>query len=341
MKQAPPILLLLVILAAAGVYAYSSLRPKALTLTGIVTTNDVHREPPGGRTARPAAGERGRRRQEGPAPGHHHARRAQGRHRLLRAERRRAVLAGARVGGRAALRAEPDRATRPRRRSRRWPRPRPRCRRRVADLDAANATYARTQDLARQQIASAQDLDQARAACGRRAGEARRAQEAGRGPAGGGGAGARQRRAGRRCAGARCRPRSTQEAAAAAQRTKADVRLAYTEIHAPDRRARGRARGARRRVREPGPARASRWSTPTTSGCAPTSRRPTSSACASATPSPCASPPGAERPGTVFYRGRRRGLRHPARREPHQARHQDLRDPPPRRQRATAPWPWA
>ena len=35
------IVLPLVILAAAGVYAYSSMRSKTLTLTGIVTTNDV------------------------------------------------------------------------------------------------------------------------------------------------------------------------------------------------------------------------------------------------------------------------------------------------------------
>ena len=36
-----------------------------------------------------------------------------------------------------------------------------------------------------------------------------------------------------RCAAARSRPTQQQQAAAAAQRAKADVRLAYTEIHAP------------------------------------------------------------------------------------------------------------
>ena len=38
-------------------------------------------------------------------------------------------------------------------------------------------------------------------------------------------------------------------------------------------------------------------------------------------------PSGARREGTVFYRGRRRRLRHAARRQPHQARHQDVRNP--------------
>ena len=70
-----------------------------------------------------------------------------------------------------------------------------------------------------------------RVRCG--AGAGRRAQEAGGCAALRRRAGAIERRAGRRSAAARCRRCSCQQAAANAQRTKADVRLAYTEIHAP------------------------------------------------------------------------------------------------------------
>src|SRR5262245_61641215 len=41
MKKLPRILIPLIVVVGAAVYAFSSLRPKALTLTGIVTTNDV------------------------------------------------------------------------------------------------------------------------------------------------------------------------------------------------------------------------------------------------------------------------------------------------------------
>ena len=69
-----------------------------------------------------------------------------------------------------------------------------------------------------------------------------------------------------------------QQAAADAQRTKADVRLTYTELHAPidgivD------VRAARTgEVVTPGQP-IVRSSTPTTCGCAPTSRKPTSTGC--------------------------------------------------------------
>ena len=38
-------------------------------------------------------------------------------------------------------------------------------------------------------------------------------------------------------------------------------------------------------------------------------------------------PSGDEREGTVFYRGADAGVRDAARRQPHEARHQDVRDP--------------
>ena len=47
-------------------------------------------------------------------------------------------------------------------------------------------------------------------------------------------------------------------------------------------------------------------------------------------------PSGVEREGTVFYRGVDAGVRDAARRQPHQARHQDVRDPPARGQHAIA-----
>ena len=74
-----------------------------------------------------------------------------------------------------------------------------------------------------------------------------------------------------------------QQAAAAAQRAKADVRLAYTEIHAPIERHRRRSRGAALARSSRRGSRSSRSSIRTTCGCASTSRRPTSIACAWAT----------------------------------------------------------
>jgi multidrug resistance efflux pump len=101
-----------------------------------------------------------------------------------------------------------------------------------ADLAAANSTYARTQDLARQQIASAQDLDQAKAGA-----EAARAKldalkrqvEAQRAAV------ALTRANAEQVAMRRSQVDAMQhsQAAAVAQRSKADVRLAYTEIRAP------------------------------------------------------------------------------------------------------------
>ena len=150
-------------------------------------------------------------------------------------------------------------------------------------------------------------------------------------------AGARQRRADRRCAAARCSRRSSSSRRAAAQRTKADVRLALHRD--PARRSTASSTCARRapaKSSTPG-SRSSRSSTPTTCGSAPTSRRPTSIACASATSMTVRLPSGDEREGDVFYRGVDAGVRDAARRQPHQARHQDVRDPAARRQQGPPP----
>jgi HlyD family secretion protein len=102
----------------------------------------------------------------------------------------------------------------------------------IADLAAAQATYARLQDLARQQIASGQDLDQARAAAeaaGARLDALKKQVEAQRAAVALARSGAEQVTMRR----SQVQASLHQEAAAAAQRTKADVRLAYAEIHAP------------------------------------------------------------------------------------------------------------
>ena len=101
-----------------------------------------------------------------------------------------------------------------------------------ADVEAAAATYARTQSLARQQIASAQDMDQARAAV--EAAQARldalkKQAEAQREAV------ALSRANAEQVTVRRSQVQATQhlEAAAAAQSVKANVRLAYAELKAP------------------------------------------------------------------------------------------------------------
>ena len=101
-----------------------------------------------------------------------------------------------------------------------------------ADLESARVTYTRTQRLADQKIAAAQELDMARTA--RDAAQSKvdslaRQVEAQQSAVALARANAEQvaaRRSGVEAS-------QHQQAAAAAQRTKADVRLRYTEIHAP------------------------------------------------------------------------------------------------------------
>ena len=102
----------------------------------------------------------------------------------------------------------------------------------ASDLEAARLTFTRTEDLARQHVASAQELDQARTAF--TAAQAKvdalnKQVEAQRATV------ALARSNAEQIAMRRSQLQASEhmEAAAAAQKTKADVRLRYTEIHAP------------------------------------------------------------------------------------------------------------
>jgi HlyD family secretion protein len=101
-----------------------------------------------------------------------------------------------------------------------------------ADLDHARVTYARTQDLSRRGVVSPQDLDQARVAVSAAQGRLdalKRQVEAQRSAV------ALARANAEQIAMRRNQVQTSEhlQAAAAAQRTKADVRLRYAEIHAP------------------------------------------------------------------------------------------------------------
>jgi multidrug resistance efflux pump len=223
---------ILVILAVAvGAYAYAALRPSPLVLTGIVTTHDVmvSAQIPGS-VARLAV-------QEGDTvkkdqvlavitPDEAAADRA------YYAENARGLSAQVRESE-AALRFEKRQMTdRVAQAESTLAASEAQVRSAAADLEAATATYSRLQDLARQQIASAQDLDQARASTDaaraklqavEKQAEAQRA------------ALAMARANAEQVALRESQLQSSrhQEAAAAAQQTKADVRLAYTEVRAP------------------------------------------------------------------------------------------------------------
>jgi multidrug resistance efflux pump len=231
MKRAKPLLLILLAVAGGAAFAWSSFRPATITLTGIVTTNDVVVSPQvAGQigqllvtegdavkkgqllatiipdelkadTAYYSQNVAGLLSQVRESEAALRLEQSQTDHQTAQAE---ATLAATQAQVQAA----------------------------VADLAAANSTYARTQDLARQQIASAQDLDQARAAAD--AAQAKldalkKQVEAQRAAVAMARANAEQVAVRRN----QLQASQHQEAAAAAQQAKADVRLAYTEIHAP------------------------------------------------------------------------------------------------------------
>jgi multidrug resistance efflux pump len=231
MKNLRRILIPFVVVVAGAAYAFSSLRPKALTLTGIVTTNDVIVSPQ-------VAGQIGQllvtegdvvkkgqllatiTPDELRADTAYYAQSAAGlssqvreSEAALRFEQSQTSQQTAQAESTlASIEAQVKAA--------------------AADLAAANSTYARTQDLAKQQIASAQDLDQARAAA-----DAARAKldalkkqvDAQRATV----ALARANAAQVDMRKSQVQAMEHSQAAAAAQRSKADVRLAYTEIKAP------------------------------------------------------------------------------------------------------------
>ena len=232
MKRPRPLVLLLIV-AGLGVaaYAYTALRPITLTLTGIVTTNDVIVSPQ-------VAGQlRGLLVKEGDtvkkdqllatiipdelrADTAYYAQSALGLSSQVR-ESEAALRFELRQMSNQTAQAESTLAA-----------TEAQVQAGMADVEAAASTYTRMQDLSRQKIASGQDLDQARAAA-----DAARAKldalkkqvEAQRATV------AMARSTAEQVDVRRSQVQATQhqEAAAAAQRTKADVRLAYAEIHAP------------------------------------------------------------------------------------------------------------
>jgi multidrug resistance efflux pump len=232
MQRPRPLVLLLIVAAlGAAAYAFSALRPRTLTLTGIVTTNDVIVSPQVAGQLRELLVKEGdvvKKDQriativpdELAADTAYYAQNALGlrsqvkeSEAALRFERSQMSNQTAQAESTLAASEAQVHAG-------------------IAEVAAAAATYARMQDLARQQIASGQDLDQARAAA-----DAARAKlealekqvEAQRAAVAMARSGTEQVDVRR----SQVQATQHQEAAAAAQRTKADVRLAYAEIHAP------------------------------------------------------------------------------------------------------------
>ena len=102
----------------------------------------------------------------------------------------------------------------------------------AAELEQARVTYARTQDLSRAGVVSPQDLDQSRAAVASAQGKVdalKKQAEAQRASVALARANAEQIAVRR----SQVQANEHLQAAATAQRTKADVRLRYTELHAP------------------------------------------------------------------------------------------------------------
>lgn len=225
------LLIPLFLLVVVGAVAYSSLRPKALILTGIVTTNDVVVSPQVAGLVGEllvAEGDLVKKGQliatiapdELRADTTYYAQNAQGLtsqvreseaalrleqnqvlHQTTQAESTLAALQAQVVAGK-------------------------------ADVEAAAATYARTQSLAKQQIASAQDMDQAKAAveaAQARLDALRKQAEAQKEAV------SLARANSEQVSVRRSQVQATQhlEAAAAAQSAKANVRLAYAELKAP------------------------------------------------------------------------------------------------------------
>jgi HlyD family secretion protein len=224
-------LLVLAALAAAGYYAYTHSRPGALVLTGIVTTNDVIVSPQiGGQIGQLLVNEGDAVKKdqliavmnpdELRADTAYYSQNVQGlssqvreSEAALRYEQRQTTDQIKQAESTlASIEAQVAAAS--------------------ADLDHARVTYARTQDLSRQGVVSPQDLDQARVAVSAAQGKLdalKKQVDAQRSAVAIARANAEQ------IAMRRSQVQASEhlQAAAAAQRTKADVRLRYTEIHAP------------------------------------------------------------------------------------------------------------
>ena len=204
-----------------------------------------------------------------------------------------------------------------------------------ADLENARLIFTRTERLAQQAIASTQELDASRTS--RDAAQAR-VDALGRQVEAQQSAVSLARANAEQIAARRSGVEASQhmQAAAAAQRTKADVRLRYTDIHAPiDGIVDTRAARAGEYVTPGQPIFTlidpnDLWVRVDVEEIVHRSRTDRRHA-----DRPAALWRRAQGDGLLSRRGRR--VRHAAGRQPDQARHQDVRNPPPRRQRRSAP----
>jgi len=231
MRKRLPLLLLVLVAAGAGTYAYRRMGPAPLVLTGIVTTNDVIVSPQiGGQIAQLLAkeGDTVTRDQllaviapdELKADTTYFSQNVEGLSSQVREseaalrfqERQTADQIRQAASTLASIEAQVDAAN--------------------ADLENARLTYTRTQNLSRQGVASPQELDQARTAAAsaqakldalKKQVEAQRATVAL----------ARSNAEQIQMKRSQVTTNEHMQAAATAQRAKADVRLRYTEIHAP------------------------------------------------------------------------------------------------------------
>ncbi len=231
MRRRVLFLLILVVVAGAGAYAYSRMRPPTLVLTGIVTTNDVIVSPQiGGQIAQLLVkeGDTVKRGQlvaviapdELKADTAYYEQNVAGLASQVREseatlrfqERQTADQIRQAESTLASTESQVDAA--------------------AADVESTRLTYTRTQDLLKKQVISQQELDQARTA----AAAAQAKLDALKKQVDAQHAAVALARANAEQIQLRRSQVATSEhmaAAASAQRTKADVRLKYTEIHAP------------------------------------------------------------------------------------------------------------
>ena len=195
----------------------------------------------------------------------------------------------------------------------------------VADLENARLVFERTRDLSQKGVEPVQMLDQARTAfdaAKARLDSLQKQVDAQRSALALANANAEQIVVKR----SQLQSNQSQQAAANAQRTKADVRLTYTELHAP--------------IDGVVDVRAARMGEVVTPGQPVLSLINPDDLWVRADVEETyidgvrigdtltvRLPSGEEREGRGLLPGRRRGLRHAARRQPHEARHQDVRGP--------------
>jgi len=231
MRRRLLILLVLAVLAAAGNYIYTHTRPAVLVLTGIVTTNDVVVSPQvGGQIGQLLVNEGDTVKKdqlvalinpdELRADTAYYAQNVQGLSSQVRQseaalryeQRQTADQIRQAESTLASIEAQVAAAS--------------------ADLEQVRVTFARTQDLSRRGVVSPQELDQARVAVSAAQGKLdalKKQVDAQRSTVAIARANAEQVAMRR----SQVQASEHQQAAAAAQRTKADVRLRYAEIHAP------------------------------------------------------------------------------------------------------------